>query len=99
MKSEGNKKVKIRKIEGKPLREVIVKIGLERIDTQKRIMVEALLDSGTTGLVIVKFTNSGLSFSLFYFLFLFSFCFIFLFLEQLELGLEVICHTVTSVTI
>ena len=34
------------------LREVKVKIGLERIDTQKRVTVEALLDSGTTGLVM-----------------------------------------------
>jgi len=45
----------------------------------------------------IKFTNNGLCFSLFYFSF--SFCFIFLFLEQLGLGLEVISHTVTSVTI
>ena len=37
---------------GNLLREVIVKIGLERIDTQEEITVEALLDSGTTGLVI-----------------------------------------------
>ena len=37
---------------GDLLREVTVKIGLERIDTQKGIMVEALLDSGATGLVI-----------------------------------------------
>ena len=29
-----------------------VKIGLERIDTQEGIMVEALLDSGATGLVM-----------------------------------------------
>jgi len=29
-----------------------VKIGLERIDTQEGIMVEVLLDSGATGLVI-----------------------------------------------
>ena len=29
-----------------------MKIGLERIDTQERIMVEALLDSGATGLVM-----------------------------------------------
>jgi len=36
----------------KTLREVIVKIGLERIDMQKRIMVEVLLDSGVTGLVM-----------------------------------------------
>jgi len=34
------------------LREVTVKIGLERIDTQKGIMVKALLDSGATGLVM-----------------------------------------------
>jgi len=34
------------------LREVIVKIGLERIDTQERVIVEALLDSGATGLVM-----------------------------------------------
>ena len=34
LKSEGTeKKMKVRKIEGKTLREVIVKIGLERIDT------------------------------------------------------------------
>ena len=34
------------------MREVTVKIGLERLDTQKRVTVEALLDSGVTGLVI-----------------------------------------------
>jgi len=34
------------------LREVIVKIGLERVDTQERVTVEALLDSGATGLVM-----------------------------------------------
>ena len=34
------------------LRKVIVKIGLERIDMQEEIIVEALLDSGVTGLVI-----------------------------------------------
>jgi len=31
---------------------VIVKIGLERIDTQEGITVEALLNSGATGLVM-----------------------------------------------
>jgi len=31
---------------------VTVKIGLERIDTQKGIIVEVLLDSGATGLVM-----------------------------------------------
>ena len=36
----------------KILREVIVKIRLERIDTQKGITVEALLDSGAMGLVM-----------------------------------------------
>ena len=34
------------------MREVTVKIELERIDTQEGIMVEALLDSGATGLVM-----------------------------------------------
>ena len=34
------------------LREVIVKIGLERIDTQEEVIVEALLNSSATGLVI-----------------------------------------------
>jgi len=37
---------------GDLLREVMVKIGLERIDTQEGIMVETLLDSDATGLVI-----------------------------------------------
>jgi len=36
------------------LREVTVKIGLERIDTQKGVTVEALLDSG----VIVSVMSS-----------------------------------------
>jgi len=34
------------------LKEVTVKIGLERIDTQEGITVEALLDSGATRLVM-----------------------------------------------
>jgi len=34
------------------LREVIVKIGLERIDTQKRVTVKTLLDSRATKLVM-----------------------------------------------
>ena len=34
------------------LREVITKIELERINIQEGIMVEALLDSGVTGLVM-----------------------------------------------
>ena len=52
LKSEGSKKVEIRKVKGRMLREVIVKIMLERIDTQKRITVEALLDSGATRLAM-----------------------------------------------
>ena len=51
--SEGIKKEeKVRKLEGKVLREVTVKIGLERIDMQEGITVEALLDSRATGLVM-----------------------------------------------
>ena len=42
----------VRKTEGKILREVTVKIGLKRIDMQEGIIVEALLDSGATGLVM-----------------------------------------------
>jgi len=34
------------------LREVTVKIDLERIDTQERIIVKVLLDSGVIDLVI-----------------------------------------------
>ena len=44
--------MEVRKVEGRILREVTVKIGLERIDTQEGITVEALLDSGATGLVM-----------------------------------------------
>ena len=50
-KSE-KKEEKVRKAEGKTLREVTVKIGLERIDTQEGVIVEALLDSRATGLVM-----------------------------------------------
>jgi len=49
--SEGTKK-EVRKVEIKILREVMVKIRLERIDTQKGIMVEVLLESGAIGLVM-----------------------------------------------
>ena len=34
------------------MREVTVKIGLERLDMQEGVMVEALLDSKATGLVM-----------------------------------------------
>jgi len=39
-------------LNGDALREVTVKIGLERIDIQKGITVEVLLDSRVTGLVM-----------------------------------------------
>jgi len=53
--SEGTKKkeAKVRKAkEDESLREITMKIRLERINTQKGVTVEALLDSGTTGLVM-----------------------------------------------
>jgi len=37
---------------GRPLQEVTVKIGLERIDIQEGVTVEVLLDSGAIGLVM-----------------------------------------------
>ena len=47
------KEAKVRKAkEDESLREITMKIRLERIDTQKGVTVEALLDSGTTGLVM-----------------------------------------------
>ena len=44
--------MEVRKSERKPLREVMIKIGLEKLDMQEGITVEALLDSGATGLVM-----------------------------------------------
>jgi len=53
LKSEGRKKkVEVKKIERRALREITMKIGLERIDTQEGITVEALLDSRVMGLVM-----------------------------------------------
>ena len=48
------KPVEVRKIEGKEkaLREITVKIGLKRIDIQKWITVEVLLDNKATRLVM-----------------------------------------------
>ena len=43
---------KVRKVGERTLREVMVKIGRERIDMQEGIMVEALLDSRAIGLVM-----------------------------------------------
>jgi len=52
-KKKEKKEIEVRKVkEGELLREIMVKIGLERIDTQEGITVEALLDSGATGLVM-----------------------------------------------
>ena len=51
METERTKK-EVRKMETKLLRKVTVKIRLERIDIQEGIMVEALLDSGATELVM-----------------------------------------------
>ena len=42
----------VRRRERKPLREVTIKIGLERLDTQEGITVEALLDSGCHYLIL-----------------------------------------------
>jgi len=50
--SKAEEQEKVRKVEERTLREVMVKIGLERIDMQEGIMVEALLDSGATRLVM-----------------------------------------------
>ena len=44
--------MKVRKVGEKTLREVTIKIRLERIDMQEGITVEVLLDSGATGLVM-----------------------------------------------
>jgi len=52
-KRKEKKKMEVRKVKkGELLREITVKIGLKRIDTQKRIIVEALLDSRAIELVI-----------------------------------------------
>ena len=42
----------MKKTERRTLREITVKIGLERIDMQEEITVEALLDSRAMGLVM-----------------------------------------------
>jgi len=52
-KEKKDKLIKVRKVtEEKSLREIIVKISLERIDIEKGIMMEALLDSEVTVLMI-----------------------------------------------
>jgi len=44
--------MKVRKAEGRTLREVTVRIGLERIDMQEGMIMKVLLDSRATGLVM-----------------------------------------------
>ena len=44
--------MEVKKTEGGSLREVMVKIRLEKIDIQEGIMVEVLLDSRATRLVM-----------------------------------------------
>ena len=57
MESEGTK-TEVRRVERKPLREVTVKIVLERIDIQEEITMEVLLDSRATWLVMsLEFTR------------------------------------------
>ena len=57
LREEREKKaVEVRKSEGEGglLREVTVKIGLEKIDIQEEITVEMLLDSSVTELVMIS---------------------------------------------
>jgi len=58
------KEKEVRKAEGKTLREVTVKIGLERIDMQEGITMEALLDSRMTELVMSSEFTSKQGFKL-----------------------------------
>ena len=44
--------MEVRKVKGKPLREVTVKIGLEKINIQEGVTVEVLLDNGTMSLAM-----------------------------------------------
>ena len=60
---------------GKLLREVIVKIGLERIRIQKGVTVKALLNSGAMRVVMPRLKMVDLIY------FIFSFHFYFLLLE------------------
>ena len=70
-----------------------------KLKTSSILQVELNLFDSSPNSSIAKFTNSGLSFSisLFIFIFVLFYFSIFLFLEQLGLGL--IGHAVTSVTI
>ena len=68
------------------LREVIIKIGLKQKEDKEEIIIEILLDSGATGLVmseVSRLQEMDLVFSYFLILIfnLFSIYFIFLFLE------------------
>ena len=52
MKKKKKELVKVKTVKEELLREIIVKIGFEKIDIQKEIIVEALLDNKATNLVI-----------------------------------------------
>ena len=52
MKKKKKELVEVKTVKGELLREIIVKIGLEKIDIQKEIVVEALLDNRAINLVI-----------------------------------------------
>ena len=52
MKKKKKELVKVKTVKEELLRVIIVKIGLEKIDIQKEIIVEALLDNKATNLVI-----------------------------------------------
>ena len=40
----------------KPLRDIWLKIGIEKVNTYEEVIVKALLDSGTTGMFMDKRT-------------------------------------------
>ena len=52
MKKKKKELVEVKTVKGELLREIIVKIGLEKIDIQKEIIVEALLDNRAINLVM-----------------------------------------------
>jgi len=52
LKKKKKELVEVKTVKGELLREIIVKIGLEKIDIQKEIIVEALLDNRAINLVM-----------------------------------------------
>ena len=51
MKKKKKELVKVKTVKEELLREIIVKISLEKIDIQKEIIVEALFDNRATNLI------------------------------------------------